>query len=117
VKKVLTSALLPPVGACRFGCGTNCAAPVTVFWLFGMVSVVFGFFGGPTGADGISWATIGLGLAMWVISATWALLTMRGVEADRCHGALSPRDHKVEPGLAEPDPLDAVKKASLHRVR
>jgi hypothetical protein len=82
VRKYLTSALLPPLGAIRYGCGANCAAPVTVFWLFGLVSVVFGFFGGPTGVDGVSWATIGLGLAMWAISVGWTLLTMRaaGVE-------------------------------------
>ena len=40
MKKYLTSVAMPPVGACRYGCGTNCAAPVTVFWLFGVVSVV-----------------------------------------------------------------------------
>ena len=55
------SALMPPVGACRFGCGTNCAAPVTVFWLFGVVSVVYGFLGGPMGEPGISWYTVGAG--------------------------------------------------------
>ena len=37
LKPFLTSVLLPPVGACRYGCGTNCAAPVTVFWLFGLM--------------------------------------------------------------------------------
>ena len=108
--KYLTSILFPPVGACRYGCGTNCAAPVTVFWLFGVFSVVFGFFGGPTGVDGISWATIGLGLAMWAISAVWTLLTMGGVAADQCHGVWSPLDRKVEPSEDEIDPLNEIKR-------
>jgi hypothetical protein len=51
---------------------------VTVFWLFGLVSVVFALFGGPTGVDGISWATMGLGFGMWAISVIWTLLTTRG---------------------------------------
>ena len=111
MKRLLTSALMPPVGACRYGCGTNCAAPITVFWLFGLVSVVFGLFGGPTGQPGISWYTIGLGLAMWGISAAWTLLTVRGVEQDRCHGTWSTRDHKVAASEHEPDPFDEIKKA------
>lgn len=111
MKKYLTAALLPPVAACRYGCGTNCAAPITVFWLFGLVSVVFGFFGGPTGVAGVSWTTIGLGLGMWAIATTWTLLTLQGVEADRCHGSWSPRDHKATVDEAEADPFDEVKKA------
>lgn len=111
MKRILTATLAPPVGACRYGCGTNCAAPITVFWLFGLISVVFGLFGGPTGAEGISWPTIGLGLCMWGISAVWTLLTLQGVEADRCHGIWSPRDHKVPANAEETDPFEEVKKA------
>jgi hypothetical protein len=110
-KGFLTSALFPPVGACRFGCGTNCTAPVTVFWLFGVVSVIYGFLGGPTGEAGISWYTVLLGLAMWGIAAVWTMLTIRGVEEDRCHGMWSPRDHYVEPRESERDPFDEIKKA------
>ncbi len=111
LKSYMTSVLMPPVGACRYGCGTNCAAPVTVFWLFGVVSVVYGFLGGPTGEPGISWYTVGLGLAMWGIAAIWTMLTIQGVEEDRCHGVWSPRDHHVEPTETESDPFDEVKKA------
>ena len=105
------SALIPPVGACRFGCGTNCAAPVTVFWLFGVVSVIYGFLGGPMGEPGISWYTVSLGLAMWAIAAVWTMLTIQGVETDRCHGILSTRDHHVEPEETEVDPFKEIKKA------
>ena len=111
MKKYLTSALLPPVGACRYGCGTNCAAPITVFWLFGVISVMFGFFGGPTGEPGISWTTIVLGLVMWGIAAAWTLLTLQGVEADRAHGAWSPKNQKVGVDLDESDPFEEIKKA------
>jgi hypothetical protein len=110
MKSYLTSALLPPVGACRYGCGTNCAAPVTVFWLFGVVSVIYGLLGGPTAEPGISWYTVGLGFAMWGIAAVWTMLTIKGVEEDRCHGVWSTRDHHVEPGDSEPDPFEEIKK-------
>lgn len=110
-KRLLTSALLPPVGACRYGCGTHCAAPVTVFWLFGVVSMIYGFFGGPTAVPGISWYTVGLGLAMWAIAAVWTLLTLSGVEADRCQGPWSTRARQVDADESEADPLDEIKKA------
>lgn len=111
MKSYLTSTLIPPLGACRYGCGTNCAAPITVFWLFGVVSVVYGLLGGPTNEPGISWYTVGLGLVMWGIAAVWTLLTLQGVEADRCHGMWSPRDRQVKASDHEPDPFEEVKKA------
>ena len=111
MKTYITSALVPPVGACRYGCGTSCAAPITVFWLFGVVSVVFGFLGGPTNEPGVSWYTVGLGLAMWGIAAVWTMLTLQGVAADRCHDMWSPKDHHVDASLDESDPFEEVKKA------
>lgn len=111
IKRYVTSALMPPVGACRYGCGTNCAAPVTVFWLFGVVSIIYGLLGGPTGESGISWHTVGLGFAMWGIAAAWTMLTITGVENDHCHSMWSTRDRHVEPDEAETDPFDEIKKA------
>lgn len=104
LKAYLTSVVMPPVGACRYGCGSSCAAPVTVFWLFGIVSIVYGFFGGPMGSDGISWYTVGLGAAMWVISAVWALLTMSDIGQDRCRTGLEtkPRDATGKGDAARP---------------
>jgi hypothetical protein len=110
-KRYLTSALVPPVGACRYGCGTNCAAPVTVFWLFGVVSVVYGFLGGPTAQPGISWYTVGLGLAMWALAAVWTMLTLTGVDEDRCQGRQSTQAGRVDPLDAETNPFDEVRKA------
>ena len=111
MKPYLTSILTPPVGACRYGCGSNCAAPVTVFWLFGIVSVVFGFLGGPTGETGISWYTIGLGIAMWGIAAVWTLLTIQGVEADRCQSIWSTNNQRAEPHGSKPSAFNEVNKA------
>ncbi len=101
-KAYLTSVMMPPVGACRYGCGSSCAAPVTVFWLFGLVSIVYGFLGGPMGSDGISWYTVGLGAAMWLISAVWALLTISDVEQNRCVSVFEtkPRDDARKGGTA-----------------
>jgi len=111
MKKYLVAALMPPIGACRFGCGTNCAPPISVFWLFGVISVIYGLLGGPVEGDGIHWTTVGLGLAMWAIASVWTLLTLQGVDQDRCHGIMSPRDHQVPPSLDESDPMDEVHKA------
>lgn len=111
MKGIFTSTLIPPVGACRYGCGTNCTPAITVFWLFGVVSVVFGLMGGPTNEPGISWYTVGLGLLMWGLAAIWTLFTLQGVEADRCHGVWSPKDHHVDPSENETDPFDEINKA------
>ena len=111
MKSHVTTVLVPPLNACRYACSTSCAAPVTVFWLFGVISVVYGLLGGPTSEPGIGWATVALGLVMWAVAAVWTLLTMKGVEADRCHDQWSPRDHQVAASPDEPDPLEEIKKA------
>ncbi len=111
MKSYITATLIPPVGACRYGCGTSCAAPITVFWLFGVISVVYGLLGGPTNEPGTSWYTVGLGLVMWGIAAVWTLATLQGVEADRCHDLWSPKAHRIQPCDNETDPLEEVKKA------
>lgn len=108
-KDYLTSLLVPPAATCR--CGSYCTAPITVFWIFGVVSVVYGFLGGPAGEAGISWYTVGLGVLMWGIAAVWTVLTMKGVEADCNNHDHSPRAHKVAVSEGEADPLDEVKKA------
>ena len=111
MKGYITSALMPPIGACRYGCGANCAASVSVFWLFGVISVVYGFLGGPTNEPGVSWLTLGLGMAMWGVAAMWTLLTMQGVEADRCHDLWSPKDRHVQARADEADPFEEIKRA------
>ena len=111
MKKYLTSVLAPPVGACRYGCGTHCAAPITVFWLFGLFSIVYGFFGGPTGASGVSWATILQGVAMWAIAAIWNLLTLHGLAAARCDPKRSPQVHQPTTRRTAADRFEEIEKA------
>ena len=74
--------LAPPLVAARYTCGTSCIAPVSVIWLAGFVSILFGFLGGPTGQAGISWASILFGIALWITSGCWTLIVTRG--GDSC---------------------------------
>lgn len=111
MKKTLTSIVIPPLGACRYGCGTACAAPISVFWLAGVVAIIYSLFGGPTGVAGIDIYTLALGIFMWLIASIWTLMTMSGVEEDRCSGIFSPLNSKVAPKLDESDPLEEVRKA------
>ncbi|MEN8175131.1 MAG: hypothetical protein ABFS23_05180 [Pseudomonadota bacterium] len=104
-RKVLTALLAPPVGACRYACGNQCAAPITVFWLFGIVAVVYGLLGGPTGDPGIHLYTLALGAAMWLIASVWTLLTVSGTEEDRCSGLLNPIEQRVTPSASERDSI------------
>lgn len=111
MKKLLAALLIPPVGACQYGSGTHCTAPVSVFWIFGIISIVYGILGGPAAEAGISWYTVSLGFLMWGIAALWAYLTQRGVEADSQHRSWSPLDHKIAADDHEVDPFDEIKKA------
>ena len=111
MNKTVTSVIVPPVGACRYGCGTSCAAPISVFWLAGVVAMIYSLFGGPANVDGIDFYTLGLGAALWLIASVWTLLTMTGVEEDRCKGIFSPLNSKVQPKQDESDPFDEVRKA------
>mgnify|MGYP007121444648 CR=1 FL=1 len=111
MRKTLITAMIPPLSACRYACNTQCAAPITVFWLFGVVSVVFGVLGGPTNHTDVSWPTIALGVAMWAISSVWTTLTLSGVEADLRHSPASSRDRQVSPSEQEGDPLEEIRKA------
>ncbi len=110
MKKLMLSILVPPASACRFGCGNSCAAPISVFWIAGVVGIVFGLLGGPLGLDGVSWNTLLLGVGLWGISAVWAVLTLGNVDADRQCSALSPLRRKVAASEHEQDPFEEIQK-------
>ena len=112
MKKAVTSIMMPPLGACRYGCGTSCAGPISVFWIAGVVAIIYSLFGGPTAMEGIDFYTLGLGVVLWVIAAVWTLLTMSGVEEDRCSGLFSPLNSKVPPKMDESDPFDEINRLS-----
>jgi len=114
VKRKLMAALAPPLAVCQYGCAGCCAAPIGVFWVTGIIGIIYGFMGGPTGLEQISWTTSLLGLGLWIIAAVWAETTIRGVEADQedpnCKTKNSSICRIVKPALDEADPLDEVKK-------
>lgn len=110
MKHYLITILAPPYGAHCYAYGTYCVPPITVFWLFGVISIGYSFMGGPLNQGGFSWYTFGLGLAMWSISAVWAILSIRGVEADKCRSRFGNKDQQVEAQLDEPDPLDQIRR-------
>ena len=83
MSRLLLSFMAPPIAVCRYGCAGCCAAPIGVMWIAGIVSIIYGVVGGPANSETISWATVGLGLVLWVISVIWALTVIRGVSDDK----------------------------------
>lgn len=111
MKRRLLALIAPPVAVCQFGCAGCCAAPIGVFWITGMVSIVYAFFGGPAGVEGFSSGTFLLGLILWAIATTWTELTINGIEADdQCDKNASSLCRMVKPSVDESDPMDEVKK-------
>lgn len=114
MKRKTLAILSPPLAVCRYGCASCCAAPIGVFWLTGIIGIIYGYLGGPAGLDTISWVTMGLGAGLWALAAIWAENTIRGVEADqqdpKCKTNASTICRIVKPRLDESDPLDEIKK-------
>jgi len=110
-RKVLAF-ITPPVAVCRYGCASCCVAPIFVFWLASIGSVIYAFFGGPAGLDGFSWGTFGLGIILWVIAAVWAETVIRGVNDDidnpKCKGKSSTLCSIVSSN--NNDPMDEINK-------
>jgi hypothetical protein len=82
-----------------------------VFWITGIVSIIYGIVGGPTNLMGPSWGTIALGLALWGIAAVWAAITIRSADEDKCKGLKNPMCDSILPEADESDPFDEVRKA------
>ena len=111
VKRRLLALIAPPVAVCRYGCAGCCAAPIGVFWITGIVSIIYAFFGGPTEIDGFSSGTFLLGVVLWGIASTWAELTINGIEADdKCDKKSSSLCRVVKPTIDDSNPLDEIKK-------
>ena len=111
VKRRFLALIAPPVAVCRYGCAGCCAAPIGVFWIAGMVSIIYAFFGGPVEAEGFSSGTFLLGAILWGIATTWAELTINGIEADdKCDKNASSLCRVVKPKLDDSNPLDEINK-------
>jgi len=114
MKRNLFALAAPPLAVCRYGCASCCAAPIGVFWITGIVSLIYGYFGGPLGGDHVSWATMGLGVVLWAIASVWAVDTIKSVDEDQrdpnCDKQVSNLCRIVRPRLDESDPFDEIKK-------
>jgi len=107
--------IAPPLSVCRFGCNSCCVAPISVFWLAGIIAVVYGFIGGPANLPSMSWITESLGILLWLISSVWAGITIYAINRDsnapECSGnstticRIVPKKQPIES-----DPLDEVTK-------
>lgn len=114
MKRRLLALFMPPVAVCKYGCAGCCAAPIGVFWIAGIVSIIYAFFGGPEEVEGFSNGTFLLGIILWAIAATWAELTLKGIEANgndpKCDKKASSICRIVKPKHDVSDPMDEVKK-------
>lgn len=110
MKQRLLTLLTPPLAACRYGCAGCCAAPIGVFWLTAIVSILYGaIWGGPV--EGTGWQTVLLGLVLWAMAVLWASLTIRGAKEDNCAERTDSLCGKILPSLDETDPFEEVRKA------
>ena len=110
----LLSIFVPPLAVCRYGCAGCCAAPIAVFWLAGIVGIVYGYLGGPAELAGISWFTVALGVTLWGIATIWTMTTIGSINSDnsdpRCEKKASTVCRIVKPSANESDPFDEVQK-------
>lgn len=114
MRRSILAMAVPPLAVCRYGCAGCCAAPIGVFWLAGIISIIYAFFGGPTGEAGISLGTLALGVILWVIATIWAENVIKGVATDetdkKCETNASNVCRMVQPKLDDTDPMEEVKK-------
>ncbi len=114
MRRSILALAVPPLAVCRYGCAGCCAAPISVFWVAGIISIIYAFFGGPTGAAGISLGTLALGVILWSIATIWAENVIKGVTEDekdkKCEAKESTVCRLVQPKLDDSDPMEEVKK-------
>jgi len=114
MQRKILALIMPPIAVCRYGCASCCVAPIFVFWLASIGSVIYAFFGGPSGLEGFSWGTFALGIILWSISVTWAETVIKGVSDDlenpNCSGKSSTLCSIVSSGNSDADPMDEVNK-------
>ncbi len=110
IRAVLTISI-PPVAACRYGCAGCCAAPIGVFWLTGIVAILYGLAGGYANLMAPSWDTVSLGIALWIIASVWAAITLRNADDEKCARKKSKLCSPQARSADESDPFEEVRKA------
>ncbi len=102
----------PPLSVCRFGCNNCCIAPISVFWIAGVIAIAYGFIGGPANLPSISLITGSLGVVLWLISSVWAGITIYAISRDsnstECGGSSNSVCRMVRKQPDESNPLDEV---------
>jgi hypothetical protein len=109
MRRTLVALIAPPAAVWHYGSAKATAGPIAVFWVTSIVGVVYGLTGGPTLAEGISWATVALAVFLWLASAVWARLVVSGVQQDEVAAPESTRSHQVDPESYTSDPFSQLK--------
>ena len=100
----------PPLAVYRKGSASMCTAPIAVFWVTGIVSLLYGLEGGPLRDGETNWLLLGLGAVMWAIAYVWGRLVATGVDEDEHGTARSSRATQVDPEAYTSDPMDEIRK-------
>ncbi len=114
--RVSLSLLAPPLAVSRYSCASCCAAPIGVFWVAGIASLVYGGLGGPLRSGSVGWSVVGLGIVLWIAATAWALLTIQSVEDGNQRRNQNRRrgEHTMSPeagaGPDESDPLEELRR-------
>lgn len=111
MRKAVLTIVAPPVAICRFSCAECCAAPIGVFWLTGIIGIIYGFLGGPTNLASPDWSFIGLGLALWGIAAAWTAIAVRGYDEGKCSSAGSTLCSTIKSSCNENASFDEIRKS------
>lgn len=107
--RVTLSLMAPPLAVCRYGCASCCAAPIGVFWLTGIVSLIYGGLGGPLRSGSVAWWVVALGCFLWATATAWALLTIQSVADQReCEQHKGICRVLPEGGPDDSDPLEEI---------
>jgi hypothetical protein len=104
------SFIAPPLAVYKKGSVAMCTGPIAVFWVTGIVSLLYGLEGGPLADGEISWPLLGLGALLWLIAAFWASLVIAGIEEDSRGSRDSTRNTQVDPDRYTADPMDELPK-------
>jgi hypothetical protein len=115
MNRIILSLVAPPLAVCRYGCARRCAAPIGAFWLAGITGLVYGGLGGPLNSNSVAWWVVGIGVLLWGVAATWALLTVQGIDDNRVSVTGSGRICQALAGsgsrLDESNPLEEVERS------
>jgi hypothetical protein len=112
MKRTLVALLAPPAAVINYGCATQTAAPIGVFWLASLASIGYGIAGGTLGSLLGAGGLVTAGVLLWLIATAWARLVIGAVESDLLHRADSTHDHQVEPCIDESDPFSQLRSNS-----